>query len=64
MFEQKAGKTVMNVDASPTNTGLNVLELLEKAPGVAVDNDGNISLKGKNGVMILVDGKTDLLEWT
>jgi outer membrane receptor protein involved in Fe transport len=56
-IEQKAGKTVLNVEASPTNTGLNALELLEKSPGVTVDNDGNISLKGKQGVLILVDGK-------
>ena len=56
-IEQKAGKTIINVDASPTNSGLTALELLEKSPGVSVDNDGNISLKGKQGVMILVDGK-------
>lgn len=56
-IEQKAGKTLINVEASPTNTGLNALELLEKSPGVTVDNDGNISLKGKQGVMILIDGK-------
>ena len=56
-IEQKAGKTVINVEASPTNTGLNALELLEKSPGVTVDNDGNISLKGKQGVLILIDGK-------
>ena len=56
-IEQKPGKTVINVDASPTNAGLNVLELLEKSPGVSVDNDGNISIKGKQGVLILIDGK-------
>jgi len=56
-IEQKAGKTIINVEASPTNSGINALELLEKSPGVSVDNDGNISLKGKQGVMILVDGK-------
>lgn len=56
-IEQKAGKTVVNVEASPTNAGLNALELLEKSPGVSVDNDGNISLKGKQGVTILIDGK-------
>ncbi len=61
LIEQKPGKMVMNVDASPTNSGLNVLELLEKAPGVSVDNDGNISLKGKQGVMILIDGKQTYL---
>ncbi|MEO6329263.1 MAG: TonB-dependent receptor [Ginsengibacter sp.] len=57
LIEQKAGKTVINVEASPTNIGLNVLDLLQKSPGVTVDNDGNISLKGKPGVMILIDGK-------
>jgi len=56
-IEQKPGKTIINVDASPTNAGLNVLELLEKSPGVSVDNDGNISIKGKQGVLILIDGK-------
>ena len=61
LIEQKAGKTVVNVEASQTNTGLNVLELLEKSPGVSVDNDGNISLKGKTGVMILIDGKPTYL---
>jgi len=57
LIEQKPGMTVLNVDASPTNTGTNALELLEKSPGVSVDNDGNISLKGKQGVLILIDGK-------
>jgi hypothetical protein len=47
----------VNVDASPTNTGLSALEVLEKSPGVTVDNDGNISLKGKQGVQIFIDGK-------
>lgn len=59
--EVKAGRTVVNVDASPTNAGLNALEILEKSPGVSVDNDGNISLKGKGGVMVLIDGKQTYL---
>ncbi len=57
LVEQRAGKTVINVEASATNIGLNALELLQKSPGVTVDNDGNISLKGKQGVTILIDGK-------
>lgn len=61
MFEQKAGKMLVNVDASPTNSGLTALELLEKSPGVSVDSDGNISLKGKQGVTILIDGKPTYL---
>lgn len=63
-IEVRAGKTVVNVDASPTNAGLNVLEILEKSPGVSVDNDGNLSLKGKSGVLVLIDGKQTYLTGT
>lgn len=61
LIENKIDKTVVNVDASPTNTGLTALEVLEKSPGVTVDNNGNISLKGKQGVVILIDGKPTYL---
>ena len=57
LIENKIDKTVVNVDASTTNTGLSALEVLEKSPGVTVDNDGNIKLKGKQGVIIMIDGK-------
>jgi iron complex outermembrane recepter protein len=57
MIEQKIDRTIVNVDASVTNIGLSALEVLEKAPGVIVDRDGNISLKGKEGVMVMVDGR-------
>ncbi|HXB95062.1 MAG TPA: TonB-dependent receptor [Puia sp.] len=61
LIENKMDKTVVNVDASPTNGGLTALEVLEKSPGVMVDNDGNVSLKGKNGVVIMIDGKPTYL---
>jgi outer membrane receptor protein involved in Fe transport len=57
LIENKIDKTVVNVDASTTNTGLSALEVLEKSPGVQVDNDGNIKLRGKQGVIIMIDGK-------
>ncbi len=57
LVEAKPGMMIVNVDASPTNAGLNALELLEKSPGITVDNEGNISLKGKQGVLVLIDGK-------
>jgi outer membrane receptor protein involved in Fe transport len=56
-LEMKADKMVVNVDASPSNAGNTALEVLEKAPGVTVDRDGNISLKGKQGVTVLIDGR-------
>ncbi len=64
MIEQKLDKTVVNVDASPTNAGLSAMDVLEKSPGISVDKDGNISLKGKGGVLILVDGKPTYLSAT
>jgi outer membrane receptor protein involved in Fe transport len=57
MIEVKADKTVFNVEASINATGSNALELLQKSPGVQVDNNDNISMKGKTGVRVYVDGK-------
>lgn len=57
LIEQRIDRTVVNVEASVTNVGSTALEVLEKSPGLSVDKDGNISLKGKQGVMVLVDGR-------
>lgn len=61
LIEQKIDRTVINVEASVTNVGATALEVLEKAPGVSVDKDGNISLKGKQGVMVMMDGRPTYL---
>ena len=60
-IETKIDKTVVNVEASPTSAGATALEILEKSPGITVDNDGNISLRGKAGVIIMMDGKLTYL---
>lgn len=57
-------KTVVNVDAAVTNAGATVLEVLEKSPGITLDRNGNISLKGKQGVMIMIDGKPSQVSGT
>ena len=54
-------KTIVSVDNSITSTGANVLEVLEKSPGVSVDRDGNVSLKGRSNVLVLIDGKPTYL---
>lgn len=61
LIERKLDRTVVNVEASVTNAGSTALEVLEKAPGVSVDKDGNISLKGKAGVIIYLDGRPTYL---
>ncbi|RTL60985.1 MAG: TonB-dependent receptor [Sphingobacteriales bacterium] len=57
LIEVKADKTVFNVESSINAQGSNALELLSKSPGVVVDNNENISVKGKTGTKIYVDGK-------
>ncbi len=61
LFEVKPDKTVVNVEAAVSNIGATALEVLEKSPGVTVDRDGNISLKGKAGVTVMIDGKPSYL---
>lgn len=56
-IQHYADKTVVNVDANISNAGTTLMEVLEKLPGVTVDRDGNISLKGRQGVLVLIDGK-------
>ena len=57
LIEVKADKTIFNVEQSINASGSNALELLQKSPGVQVDNNDNISMKGKTGVRVYVDGK-------
>ena len=57
VIEVKADKTVLNVEGTVNSTGLNALELLRKAPGVTVDNNENVTVKGKNGVRVMIDGR-------
>lgn len=57
-IERQQGKMILNVDSNIGATGASAFEVLEKAPGVNVDNNDNISLRGKGGVIIQIDGKT------
>jgi hypothetical protein len=57
LVEVKADKTVFNVEGTINAVGQDALELLRKAPGVQIDRDDNLSISGKNGVQVFIDGK-------
>ncbi|WP_293305163.1 outer membrane beta-barrel protein [Pedobacter sp. UBA5917] len=61
LIERHNDKTVMNVENSIVATGNTALEILSKMPGVSVNQDGAISIKGKSGVNVLIDGKSTYL---
>jgi hypothetical protein len=60
-IELRPDMTVINMEAGIANVGTTALEALEKLPGVTVDKDGKISLKGRSGVLVLLDGKPTYL---
>lgn len=57
MVEVKPDRTVFNVQGTINSTGSDALNLLRKAPAVTVDNNDNISVLGRAGVLLYVDGK-------
>lgn len=56
-MELKADKKVFNVEKNATSAGGSASDVLQNVPSVSVDQDGNVSLRGKSNVTILIDGK-------
>ncbi|MDR6782059.1 outer membrane receptor protein involved in Fe transport [Pedobacter africanus] len=61
LIEQGIDRTVLNIENSILAEGNTALELLEKAPGIKVSEDGQISLKGRPGVLVMINGKSTYL---
>lgn len=55
--EQKIDRTVVNVDALMSNAGKSAFEVLQNSPGVQVDENGVVTLKGKGGAVVFIDDK-------
>lgn len=61
MIQVLADKTVFNVQNTINATGSSGFDLLRKAPGVIIDNNDNLIVEGKTGVLIYIDGKQSYL---
>ena len=57
IMELKVDKKVFNVEKNTTTAGGSATDVLQNVPSVSVDADGNVSLRGKDNVTILIDGK-------
>lgn len=62
LIEVKADKMIVNVEGTINATGNDGIDLLRRSPGVLVDKDDNISMAGKNGVEVYIDGKPSPLK--
>jgi outer membrane receptor protein involved in Fe transport len=61
-IEQQIDRTVINVENSIVSAGATALEVLERAPGVTVDQQNEqLKLRGKEGVIVQIDGKQTFL---
>ena len=57
----KLDKRVFNVGKDLSSTGASALEVLNNVPSVTVNIEGQISLRGSQGVQILINGKPSVL---
>jgi Outer membrane protein beta-barrel family len=55
--QQQYDKTILNVSGSISAAGSTALEVLEKAPGITIDQNDNIAMRGRQGVLVMIDGK-------
>lgn len=58
-----ADKMTMTIDKNTASSVTNAFELLKKAPGISIDNDDNLKLNGKGGVLIQFQGRDMKLPW-
>jgi hypothetical protein len=64
IVENKIDRTVVNVESMITAAGGDAMDVLEKSPGIVVDQNGTITFKGKSGVAVFIDDKPTYLSGT
>ncbi|NLR68484.1 TonB-dependent receptor [Chitinophaga varians] len=57
VIEIKPDRITFNVSKSPTATGMNIIELLQRTPGVSVGKDDAVSINGKGKAKIYINNK-------
>ncbi|MES2589921.1 MAG: TonB-dependent receptor [Bacteroidota bacterium] len=58
VIERKAGKMIVNVEQSLQAASSSAFEIIEKSPGVAISITDAISINGKQGVVVQINGKS------
>jgi iron complex outermembrane receptor protein len=61
LVEVRPDRIILNVENTINAAGEDAMDLIRKSPGITVDNNNSISLSGKNGVQVYVDGRPTYL---
>jgi iron complex outermembrane recepter protein len=68
-IEHRLDRIVVNANALVSTAGGNAIDVLNLSPGVLVDENGSVSLRGREGVIVYIDDRptrltgTDLLNY-
>lgn len=57
MMQLGIDRKIFDVEKSTLNDGGNAIDVLQNTPTLNVDTEGNISLRGSQGVSVLINGK-------
>lgn len=55
--EQQIDRTIVHINALPSNAGLHIVDILNNTPGIMVEDNGNISIYGKDQASVFIDDK-------
>lgn len=56
-ISQEVDRTIVSVEGSVVTEGNNLLEMMEKLPGLTMQSEGTFAINGKAGVTVMIDGK-------
>ncbi|QKG56478.1 TonB-dependent receptor [Hymenobacter sp. BRD128] len=57
LYERRADRTVVNVADSPLSSGATTLDVLGRSPGITLSTSNELSLRGRQGLLVVIDGK-------
>ena len=56
-IERRSDRLIVNVEGSILSSGASAMEALERSPGIIVSANDAISIRGRSGVIFMIDGK-------
>jgi len=57
LYEHTPNGTSVNVADNPLSAGATTLEVLSRSPGVTLDAVSNLALRGRQGLLVVIDGR-------